>query len=554
MTAVIYARASTEDQDSSCDQQIRVCTEYAKNRLNLKIGDIFTDDGISGSRQDRPAYQKMLKSAEHKDFDTLVIWKQSRLGRDQPEVERAMRRLEFHGVRIVACDGYDTSGGSLKNRKLMRVVRGAMDETYVDDLREDTLRGQHDQYEKGYWIGGKVYGYDFEKITGNERNNFGELVRIGTLLKKNPAQAKIVQEIFQRYADGASPQRIASDLNDRKVPSPGSHWENRKKRRASGWARSAIWAMLRNPLYSGTYLWKRSQWVKREQDPGLPPEQMKGHRMRLERKQDEWMGSEGNKPEWAIIKPALWKLVQLRLKVNREKPKDKRLQSGGKAVYMLSGLLKCECGAHFVMDSATHYRCGSVVDGKACKNRIRVRRDVAEQVILEPIVDELLSDEMVQEMVTEFRAYYTDRMEAARAKQTKVPAEVAEIDQRIARLRRRIKAGDPDLGTDELQAIIQKAEAKRAELMSAVPEVKRMDKVLAALPAAADQYRKQIKLGLKGNTTEAGRARVAVRKLLGDEITVVPAKGGKHLIANLEFRPAALLAGTVGTDGSGGRI
>jgi hypothetical protein len=105
-----------------------------------------------------------------------------------------------------------------------------------------------------------------------------------------------------------------------------------------------------------------------------------------------------------------------------------------------------------------------------------------------------------------------------------------------------------------LQAIIQKHEAKKLEMLSAVPEVKRMDKVLAALPGAADQYRKQIRLGLKGNTTEAGRARVGIRKLLGDATTLVPAKGGKHLIANLTFERAALLAGTVGSVGSGGRI
>jgi site-specific DNA recombinase len=240
--------------------------------------------------------------------------------------------------------------------------------------------------------------------------------------------------------------------------------------------------------------------------------------------------------------------------VNQHKPKDKRLQSGGKAVYMLSGLLKCGCGAHFVMDSATHYRCGAAIDGKACKNRIRVRRDVAEQVILRPIVDELLSDQMAQEMVAEMRAYYTERRQEAKAKSTKLPAEVEALNQRIERLERRIKAGDPDLGADELQAVIQKAEAKKAELLSAVPEVKRMDKVLAALPAAADQYRNQIRLGLKGNTTEAGRARVAVRKLLGDAIVLTPAKGGKHLIANLEFQRAALLVGTVGSVGSGGRI
>jgi hypothetical protein len=51
-----------------------------------------------------------------------------------------------------------------------------------------------------------------------------------------------------------------------------------------------------------------------------------------------------------------------------------------------------------------------------------------------------------------------------------------------------------------------------------------MDKVLSAPPAAAEQYRSQITKGLQGNPTEAGRARLAGRKLLCEEIKQLPAK------------------------------
>lgn len=541
-TAVIYVRASTGEQVSSCEQQVRECTEKAK-QLGLKVLQVYKDAGISGARHDRPAYQQMLTAAGNKEFGTLLLWKQSRLGRDQPEVERAMRRLEFHGLRIVTLDGYDTNASTLKNRKLIRVVKGAMDEAYLDDLRDDTLRGQTDQYLKGFWCGGRPYGYKLVEVTSKtEKDVYGRWKRIGSRLEIDKEQAKIVREIFERYAHGASPQRIAADLNAREVPSPGSTW-NRKARRCAGWARSGIWQMLRNPLYSGTYYWKKTQWIKPEG----------GRRVAQLRKRDEWMSRPA--PELAIVKPGVWKLVQVRLSVNTDKPKDKRLQSGGRAVYLLSGLLRCgECGAHFVLDSATHYRCGSVVDGKACDNDIRVRRDVAEEVILRPVVNVLLGMDVIAEMVKEMRGYYAERMAELRAMRATVPAEVEDLDRRITRLRDRLKAGDPDLAADELAAIIQKAEAKRAELLAAQPEAKRMDKVLHALPAAAEQYRQQITKGLQGNPTEAGRARIAVRKLLGDQINLLPAKGGKHLVAHLEFQRAALVAGAVGSVGSGGRI
>ncbi len=85
-------------------------------------------------------------------------------------------------------------------------------------------------------------------------------------------------------------------------------------------------------------------------------------------------------------------------------------------------------------------------------------------------------------------------------------------------------------------------------------ETKRMEAGFRALPAAAAQCRTQIDKGLQGNLTEAGRARVAVRKLLGDRIDLTPARGGGHLVAHLAFQRAALLAGSVGSVGSEGAI
>jgi hypothetical protein len=179
---------------------------------------------------------------------------------------------------------------------------------------------------------------------------------------------------------------------------------------------------------------------------------------------------------------------------------------------------------------------------------------VAEQIILAPVRDQLLAPEMIAEMVTDMRTYYDAKLAEQRSQQERRPAEVEEVDRRIARLKDRLRNGDPDLSAEELQAVIAKAEAKRNELLSAQPEAKRMDTILRALPAAAAQYRTQIDKGLQGNPTEAGRARVAVRKLLGDRIDLVPAKGGGHLVAHLEFQRAALLAGSVGSVGSGGAI
>jgi len=74
-----------------------------------------------------------------------------------------------------------------------------------------------------------------------------------------PSSLRARRWIFARYAEGWSVQRIAHELNARKVPSP----------RASTWVVSAIYGspnkgsgILNNCLYQGLYIWNRSQWVK----------------------------------------------------------------------------------------------------------------------------------------------------------------------------------------------------------------------------------------------------------------------------------------------------
>lgn len=542
---VAYTRASTGEQVDSCDQQVRACRDRAE-QLGLEVSQVYEDNGITGSRHDRPGYLRMLEAAEHKQFDTLLLWKQSRLGRDSVEVERAMRRLESHGVRVITCDGYDTAGASLKNRKLARGVKGLIDEAYLDDLREDTRRGLQSQFDKGYWTGGRVYGYGLVEVTSeSERDPYGRPKRVGSHLEKDTQQANIVVEIFERYADGQSEQTIAGDLNARGVPSPGSTW-NRTVRRAKGWARSGIRVLLRNPIYAGTYYYNRRECGKSET----------GRRTAKLRPADEVLGTPGNAAHLAIIDAMTWARVLTRVNANAGKARNERSKSGGKAVYMLSGMLKCQCGAHFVMDSATHYRCGKALDGKGCEasNALRVRRDVAERVILGPIVEELLSPAMVEEMAAEMRRYYASEVAKAQLGEATRPTEVLELDARIARLRERLRAGDPDMAPDELLAVIERAEQKRLDLLMARPKTAANDDAVRGLPSAAKMYREQIGKGLQGNRDEASQARHAVRRLLGEKVLLVPSEDCTHLVAHVAFQRAALLAGNAGTVGSGGRI
>ncbi len=108
----------------------------------------------------------------------------------------------------------------------------------------------------------------------------------------------------------------------------------------------------------------------------------------------------------------------------------------------MSGLLKCACGSNYVLGSNTHYRCSASLDAEACSegNGIRLLRSVAELVILKAVVDELLLPAGVADMVEYMKNYHWAKMEAKQRAVRRVPAEVIELDAKIARLKVRLKA------------------------------------------------------------------------------------------------------------------
>src|SRR6185437_4011573 len=149
------------------------------------------------------------------------------------------------------------------------------------------------------------------------------------------------------------------------IPSPDSAWK-RTQRRVAGWMGSGIRVILRNERYRGVVHWNTSEWRR---DPDT------GKRRR-------------------IISDELWERAKRR--IQRTAEDSHWAAPKGKPKYLLSGLLRCGvCGAHYVIANAHEYSCSAYIDGRACKNGIRVRRDVLERSILDPVRRELLAPERV---------------------------------------------------------------------------------------------------------------------------------------------------------------
>ena len=112
-----------------------------------------------------------------------------------------------------------------------------------------------------------------------------------------------------------------------------------------------------------------------------------------------------------------------------------------------------------------------------------------------PVRKELLSEERIQRMATEMQKYLLERTRAIQTRVSEAPKELQDITARIARLRERLRNGDPDMDADEIQAAIDKAEGKRRELERQLPEARQSAKVLSIVAKAAALYRAQIAKG-----------------------------------------------------------
>lgn len=530
--AAFYGRYSSDLQRAaSIEDQLRNCQRRAEAE-GWTITAEYADRAISGSDANRPEYRAMLEAAGRREFEVLLVDDLSRFARDSVEQERAIRRLEFQGLRIIATsDGYDSES---KARKVHRGFKGLMNEIFLDDLREKTHRGISGQALKGFWTGGRPYGYRLKPILDPARKDqYGQPARIGTKLEIDPQQAEVVRDIYQRFADGQTYRTIAADLNRLGVPSPGSTW-NRTTRRCSSWMGSAVRVITRAPIYGGCVRWNANQYVK---DPDS------GKFKRRARPKAEWI--EYQDESLRIVSDDL--IEKARNRVKARTSTDERLRSGGKAKYLLSGLLRCGCcNGNYTIANATSYACGAHRDGDACRNDILVRRDDLENTVIGPLRREILSPEFVAEMAVELQRRFAERVKEHTDRKEQRPKELAELDARIERLRERLRAGDPDLTADELQAAIDRAIGKRKELEAALPEVKQTATVLAALPRAAALYRQQIELGLDGDPRAALKARVILRRLVGGSIVLHPGPD-RSLWAEYELRPGELLR--IGTGG-----
>jgi site-specific DNA recombinase len=519
VNVAVYARKSTSQEKAteeakSVTRQIELARAFAERQEWIVRPElVYVDDGISGGIFDpkqRPGLAALLDAARAKPrlFDALVIMNQSRLARRQRYAVDIVHDLTDAGVRIFHYQtGLERKMETATDR-FMVSVDGFSDESYRESIRITTRETMRRKAERGEVAGGVLFGY------GNHRTPTGYVERV-----INDQQAAVIRRIFQMTVDGYGLVRIAKAFSDEAIPSPTG--------RPTGWAPSAIRAMLYNEHYRGVVVYGRTRWEDRGE-----------RKVKVKVPREQWVRIE--KPDLRIIPESLWLAAHERIRKTRKaylRTTNGRLwgrpETGIESPYLLGGLaLDSTCGGslgvwkhpdgrnrHRVY---TYYACSyhRLRGDKVCSNALRMPMESADSAVIDVLREDILNPEALRLAVEIATDRYGNRSGDVAQQRANVEADLRRIEAEISRLVEALATGQPLVS---VQDAIRVRERRRAELRAHLEHLDGLAKQPRLDPTRLQQeLARRLTEWRELLNAEPVKARQIVRKLLEGRLVFEP--------------------------------
>lgn len=307
-----YCRVSTEadEQENSLENQ----RDYYENLIHsnpaYEYVDVYYDFGISGFKESRPGFQRMMEDARTGKIDLILTKSISRMARNTVMMLKSVRELQSMGVGIFfELQNINTLSGE---GELMLSIYSAFAQAESDDSSKNAYMTFERKFNEGIPAVqiGRCFGYRIDS-------------------EGNPAisesEAFLVRKIFKLAQEGIAPTRIATHLNET------GHRTKFGKR----WEASGIFRMLRNEIYKGDVMMQKTY--------------LDADRVRHKNtgQKDRYYIAD-NHP--AIVDADVWNEVQVILDdkaiASKDKKEPRKMGGDSRNTYPLSGMLYCpKCGA-----------------------------------------------------------------------------------------------------------------------------------------------------------------------------------------------------------------
>lgn len=328
----IYARVSTgrQEKEETIMSQIGALKDrITQDGLTISEENIYKDDGYSGSLIERPALDRLREDAKNHKISAVYTYDYGRFSRDLTDLMVIKDEIVSTGVQVISL--FERITGDADTDRLLLQIMGAVHEYERKKIARRFHNGKMQKAKRGKLVGYNApYGYQYDK----EKEE---------LVIYEP-EAIIVRKIFDWVGNhGYSSYAIIRLLHEAGIAP--------RKEKSEYWTKSPIDRILKNETYIGNHYYNKSEAVMpryRLTETKYRRQQKTGRR---KRDRTEWII---HKVE-PIISDQMFKKVQDQLKLN-----VKFRPTNHKHNYLLTGLIKCSCGANRNGDGPTgkkYYRC-----------------------------------------------------------------------------------------------------------------------------------------------------------------------------------------------------
>ena len=153
MNAVIYARYSSHGQtEQSIEGQLHDNYAWAEQQGITVIGE-YIDRALTGTKDQRPDFQRMIADAAKRQFELVIVWKLDRFARNRYDSAIYKARLKKYGVKVLSVKENITDS---PEGIILEGLLESMAEYYSANLAQNVLRGKRETSAKGNWNGGRV--------------------------------------------------------------------------------------------------------------------------------------------------------------------------------------------------------------------------------------------------------------------------------------------------------------------------------------------------------------------------------------------------------------
>jgi DNA invertase Pin-like site-specific DNA recombinase len=143
----IYCRVSTDEQDATTQE--RMCREYCA-RMGYDVFKVYTDAGVSGTRQSRPAFDELLTDMRLYRFNCVMVTKLDRMGRSLQHILSLFEEFKSKGIQFCATtQQIDTSTAAGKMHMQTIGMFSEYERNLISERTKDGIRGKPNVGKRG---------------------------------------------------------------------------------------------------------------------------------------------------------------------------------------------------------------------------------------------------------------------------------------------------------------------------------------------------------------------------------------------------------------------